>query len=208
MKGPHSGAELSEAKAALRKELRAELGKLSPEDRASASEQVCERLRQTTVWRRAHAVLGYVPLSDEIDVFPLLDRARQEGRRIALPQFNPQAGAYVACQIYDRHKDLTPGKFGILEPGRHCPPVGMQELDLILVPGLAFDKDGHRLGRGRGFYDRLLASVSAVKCGLAFDQQVRVQIPVEPHDVLLDCIVTPGSWLEFSRQRHGDELVG
>jgi 5-formyltetrahydrofolate cyclo-ligase len=65
-----------------------------------------------------------------------------------------------------------------------------------LVPGLAFDPSGRRLGRGKGFYDRLLAMVRGRKCGIAFEEQVVPEIPVEPHDIRLDCLLTPRRWME------------
>jgi 5-formyltetrahydrofolate cyclo-ligase len=69
-------------------------------------------------------------------------------------------------------------------------------LDLVLAPGVAFDLQGHRLGRGKGFYDRLLADVRGVKCGVAFDEQIVDAVPVGPLDVGVDCLVTPTRWLE------------
>jgi 5-formyltetrahydrofolate cyclo-ligase len=73
----------------------------------------------------------------------------------------------------------------------------MNRLDLILVPGLAFDLNGRRLGKGKGYYDRLLAGVSGIKCGVAFDEQVVSEVPAGPHDVRVNCILTPTRWLEF-----------
>ena len=70
-------------------------------------------------------------------------------------------------------------------------------LDLVLVPGVAFDLHGRRLGRGRGYYDRLLSQVGGRTCGVAFDEQVVSEVPVEAHDVLLNCILTPTRWFEL-----------
>jgi 5-formyltetrahydrofolate cyclo-ligase len=67
---------------------------------------------------------------------------------------------------------------------------------LVLVPGVAFDSHGRRLGRGKGFYDQLLAFVRGTKCGVAFDEQIVPEIPIEPHDVRLNCILTPTRWIE------------
>jgi 5,10-methenyltetrahydrofolate synthetase len=127
---------------------------------------------------------------------------------VALPQFEAGTTSYHACQVLAPERDLLPGRFGILEPGSHCRTVPLNQLDLVLVPGVAFDKQGRRLGRGYGYYDRLLASIGGIKCAIAFDEQLAIQIPVESHDILLDCIVTPSCWLDVRQQRHGDELVG
>jgi len=115
----------------------------------------------------------------------------------ALPRFNAATGHYEAAVVRDLEKDFTEGKFGILEPAAACEVADLKRLDLILVPGVAFDWQGHRLGRGKGFYDRLLAAVSGKTCGVGFDQQVVATLPVEPHDVRLNCILTPSHWLEL-----------
>ena len=104
--------------------------------------------------------------------------------------------------------EIPAGRFGIREPGSGSPAISLHRIDLVLVPGLAFDERGNRLGRGRGDYDRLLEGVRAIKCGVGFDSQLHAEIPVEPHDILLDCILTPGRWLDFCPHRHGDDLVG
>jgi len=74
-------------------------------------------------------------------------------------------------------------------------------LDLALVPGVAFDLNGHRLGRGKGYYDRLLAMLTGPACGVAFDQQIVSQVPNEPHDVRLSCILTPTRWHDVTGPR-------
>ena len=75
-----------------------------------------------------------------------------------------------------------------------CEPAPLNRLDLVLVPGVAFDAQGRRLGRGKGFYDRLLAKVRGHKCGVAFDVQIVSGLPEEPHDVRVDSILTPSRW--------------
>src|SRR5204863_2517253 len=93
--------------------------------------------------------------------------------------------------------DLKIGRFGIREPAEHCPPISLNRLDFILVPGVAFDLTGRRLGRGKGFYDQLLAAVSGTTCGVAFDEQIVREIPVAPHDIRVNCILTPTRWLQL-----------
>ena len=76
-----------------------------------------------------------------------------------------------------------------------CAPALLNSLDLVLVPGVAFDLHGRRLGRGKGYYDQLLAGVCGTTCGVAFDEQIVREVPLEPHDVLMNCILTPTRWV-------------
>jgi 5-formyltetrahydrofolate cyclo-ligase len=187
---------ITESKTALRQQIRARLKALTPEQRAAASEQACALLEQQAVWKKAQLIFFYAPLPEELNIWPLLRDSLAVGKTVALPRFDPATQRYVACQVADLAKDLNDGQFGIREPGGHCIAVPPNRLDLVLVPGVAFDQHGRRLGRGKGFYDQLLAFVRGTTCGVAFDEQIVETIPVEPHDVHLNCILTPTRWLE------------
>jgi len=182
-------------KAALRRQLRELARGLSSGERAAASAHARALLAAQPLWRQARAVLFYAPLPDELDLWPLLLEALREGRRIALPRYLPGAGEYGAALLAEPAHDLAPGKLGILEPVSHCPIFPLNRLDLVLAPGLGFDPHGRRLGRGKGYYDRLLAQVGGVRCGVGLDAQVVSALPAEPHDQMLDCILTPTRWL-------------
>jgi len=93
--------------------------------------------------------------------------------------------------VNDLAVDTHVGEFGVIEPVAACPVIPPNRLDFVVVPGVAFTLDGRRIGRGKGFYDRLLARVDGVKCGVAFDEQIVEMIPLEPHDIRMDWIVTP-----------------
>ncbi|MBI2926302.1 MAG: 5-formyltetrahydrofolate cyclo-ligase [Verrucomicrobia bacterium] len=192
-----SAAAAKRTKGAIRSQLRAKLNSLSLVQRFSVSALACDRLRADEIWSRSDSILGYFPLADELDVRPLLATALAAGKTVALPRFNTETSAYEAAHVRDLDRDLHPGRFGIREPSAACPVVALNRLDLVMVPGVGFDLSGHRLGRGKGFYDRMLVQVSGCKCGVAFDEQVVAALPVEPHDIVLDCIVTPTRWLTF-----------
>jgi 5-formyltetrahydrofolate cyclo-ligase len=187
---------IAEAKGFLRKEIRARLVGLTPAQRAAASSHACALLEKQAVWKQAKVIFFYAPLPEELDIWPLVRDSTAAGKTVALPRFDSATQRYVACQIEDLSKDLAHGQFGIREPGGHCIAVPPNRLDLILVPGVAFDVHGRRLGRGKGFYDQMLASVRGTTCGVAFDEQIVEAIPVEPHDVHLNCILTPTRWIE------------
>jgi 5-formyltetrahydrofolate cyclo-ligase len=187
---------LQAAKTALRKRLREGLSRISPADRAVASRALCRRLREQPVWVSAKRVMLFAPTPQEVNIWSLVEEALTAGKTVALPRFSPVTQTYTAAIVRDLRADLRAGKLGIREPLERCEPVPMNRLDLILVPGLGFDPRGRRLGRGKGFYDRLLADAQGVKCGVAFDEQVVVEVPVGPQDARLDCILTPSRWLE------------
>ncbi len=186
-------------KAALRLRLRAEVKEVTAEERRTASALVCARLREQPFWRQARHLLFYASLPDELDLWPLIEEALRDHRTVALPRFLVETGAYGAAVIQNPTKDLVKGKLGILEPSSHCRWFALNQLDLVLVPGVGFDVNGRRLGRGKGYYDRLLPSVGGIRCGVAMDRQVLPAIPAEPHDVMLDCILTPSCLLTFGR---------
>ena len=179
-----------EAKTALRREMRARLQNLTRAERAAASALICERVRAQALWHSAQTVLLFAPMPDEVDVWPLLTMAVGQGKAVALPRFDPVQRCYVAAHVKDLESDLITGAFGIREPSPHCPQIPLASLDLVLVPGLAFDATGRRLGRGKGFYDRLLANVPGIKCGVAFGVHLAAEVPSEPHDVRMAVVIT------------------
>ncbi len=189
--------ELTDQKNALRKRIGEELRRLSVEGLASRGQAACQLLARQTVWSRATSILFYAPLPGELDIWPLLEDCLHEGKLAALPRYSTAQEGYVACRVQDPSKEVRLGRFGVREPLGSCATLELNRLDLVLVPGVAFDLDGRRLGRGRGYYDRLLDSVCAKTCGVAFDEQIVNEVPVEAHDVLLNCILTPTRWFEL-----------
>jgi 5-formyltetrahydrofolate cyclo-ligase len=190
--------EIQKAKAALRRQIRGALEQISPASRTTLSAQICDRLRKQAVWKNAGAVLFFAPLPDELDLWPLLEEALAAGKIAALPRFNPAGKNYVAGQVKNLRSEIAPGEFGIREPAARCPEIPLSRLDLMLVPGVAFDWHGHRLGRGKGFYDLLLAGTRGVKCGIAFDGQMVNEIPAGPADVRMNFILTPTRGAEIA----------
>ena len=185
-------------KAELRRQLSLRVKQISAEQRQFDSERARQLLRSQPSWSHARSILFYVPMVSELDLLPLLEECLAAGKSVALPRFIPDTGAYGAFQIRDFQRDCAPGKYGIAEPQGNCPAICLNLLDFILVPGVGFDPTGHRLGRGKGYYDRLLAQASGIKCGIAYNEQISGQIPVDDHDVLMNCILTPTRWITCS----------
>jgi 5-formyltetrahydrofolate cyclo-ligase len=178
-----------EPKDLVRSKMREALARISPAVRAVESIDLCARLKMQM--QSAHTVLFFAPMPDELDVWPLLEKSLREGKVIALPYFDPLTNIYSARRISDSVTDIATGKFEVREPVSDCAEIPFEKFDLVLVPGMAFDLSGNRLGRGRGFYDRMLAQASGVKCGVGYDFQLLEKIPTEPHDARVNFILTP-----------------
>lgn len=170
--------EFTESKADLRRRIRTRIGSLSPEQRAAASAVVVRRLRPLLVGR----VLLYAALPDEVDLTALLAE-----RDLILPRVD--GPDLVLHQVT---RPLVPGAWGIDEPDPEDPVVELSTVDTVVVPGRAFDAAGRRLGRGKGFYDRLL-NTSALRIGVGFDEQLVETVPTEDHDQRVARVLTP-SW--------------
>jgi len=184
----------AETKAALRLRLRGELAKLSVAERVAGSTALCARLRSQPIWKKAKSILFFSPLPGEPDIWPLVRETFAMSRDVILPRYVAAEGRYALHRIHAGPRALEPGQYGILEPTLACPEIDPKLLDLALVPGIGFTLAGGRLGRGRGYFDRLLAGIPGFKCGVAFDCQVALELPLEPHDVRLNCILTPTRW--------------
>lgn len=187
----------SNSKAGLRSKIRAQMQKISPAVRAAESIDLCERLKAQM--QSAHTILFFAPLADELDIWPVLELSMALGCTCALPFFDEEKQTYRARVLNHLATDIVIGKFGVREPAAGCAEIPLDSFDLVLVPGMAFDLQGNRLGRGQGFYDRLLGKVSGVKCGLSYDFQLLEQIPTEPHDAKVDFIFTPSRGVRRKR---------
>ncbi|MBC8325704.1 MAG: 5-formyltetrahydrofolate cyclo-ligase [Verrucomicrobia subdivision 3 bacterium] len=179
--------EIKERKSAVRAEMSAI--RIRPEERTAASAAACNRLRDSKEFRSADTILIYAPLPDELDVSPLMT----DEKRFCFPRYQANR-LYVAAQVASK-RELIPGKFGILEPPSDATEILAGEIALVILPGVAFDENCRRLGRGRGFYDRWLIDIAGHKIGVGFDHQLIDAVPCELHDVKLDSVVTPGRWL-------------
>ena len=189
--------EVAAAKKSLRQQMRLVLAGLTARQRGDASHAAITLLSQQESWRAAGSVLFYAPLGNELDVWPAVALALVGGKVVCLPRFDESTQSYVACRVEDLQADLREGRYGIQEPLPRCNALALNRLDFALVPGVAFDLHGRRLGRGRGYFDRLLADMSGKTCGVAYDEQIVRAVPVQPHDSDVNCILTPTRWIEL-----------
>ncbi|MBQ6190077.1 MAG: 5-formyltetrahydrofolate cyclo-ligase [Bacteroidaceae bacterium] len=174
-------------KTALRKEIRG-LKKSYQAHFPMWSSEICRRVGQMACWREARTVLLYHALPDEPDLQSLLDEGLLQGKQLLLPVV---VGDDLVLKYFKGKDSLCEGAFHILEPvGEDFPLEQYHQIDLALIPGMAFDYAGHRLGRGKGYYDRLLPRIpQAYKLGVCFPFQLLDSIPVESHDINVDEVI-------------------
>lgn len=159
--------------------------KALPEDELQAmSAGVIDRILQKREFCNAATVLAYWPLPGEVDLRPLITGGC---RRFVLPVV---CGDELVLKEYDP-VHMAEGAFGIMEPGPEAGTVQPDQIDFALIPGVAFDRSGMRLGRGRGFYDRLLPSLHCHKAGVAFPFQIFDAVPSDSWDVPMDSVIIP-----------------
>ena len=162
--------------------------------RRTASTALCERLQDWDLTREPRPIAGYVAFDNEIDVGDFLDHKLEQGSQVVLPRV--EDGANMVFVPVEDLGALEPGAFGIPEPTGAA--IDIVEVTLFLVPGAAFDRHGHRIGMGRGYYDRALGrrldadGTEPIFVGVCYDCQLYDgELPVEPHDIAMDAVVTP-----------------
>jgi 5-formyltetrahydrofolate cyclo-ligase len=181
-------------KRAMRRDVVARVRALDPDRRAEEQAALDAAFPTLPGLAGAEWVLLYATaFPEEIETGPFLSWALDSGRRLVCPRVDRAANRLRLFRIEDPDRDFVPGVLGIPEPGPDCPPVEPGRIDWVLVPGVAFDPRGYRVGRGAGHYDRLLPTLRAgvPRWALAFDAQWVDEVPAEPHDVAIDGVVSP-----------------
>lgn len=183
--------DLRAVKAQLRAAMKAERAGVSSTEHVVAAAAASTVVRGLPAWQAARVVCLYASFKSELGTQPLLAAALAEGKTLLLPRALPD-GTLCLHRVDDLNQ-LAASHLGIPEPLATCPVGAVSSVDLFLVPGLAFDAEGRRLGYGAGFYDRLLhdAAAQAVLVGYGFAFQVTPEVPVEAHDRNLHAIATP-----------------
>jgi 5-formyltetrahydrofolate cyclo-ligase len=191
-------------KSRLRREVRRRILSL---DRAERDRQECAlrtRIDGLPGFGEAETVLLYMSaFAEEISTRDVVERALASGRRVICPRVDRTRMRLTLHRVTDLAQDCAPGVLGIPEPIPTCAEVSPDEIDWALIPGLAFDRRRHRLGRGAGHYDRLLPSLrlNTPKWALALDVQILDELPVEPHDQPLDGVLTASGIIDASGVR-------
>ncbi len=172
---------LADAKRVLRKKILNLLRSQKEEDRIEKSRKIQKKLFLTPEFQSAHIILFYASFDGEVETFAMMKQARQLGKTIALPTIIKDRETMIPCFVEDIEKGLEKGPYGIQQPKPNLrSPVDLKDIDLAVVPAVAFDRSNNRLGRGAGYYDRFLINLSSTTpaFGLAFDFQI---VPAVPH---------------------------
>jgi len=164
---------------------------LTPEEVSRRSQLIVARLLELPAIGRAETIFCYLSHKNEVETHQLVRDWLAAGKHIQVPAYHAEQRRYEPSHIVDLERDLAPGKLGILEP--HTRRVPHRSADVAIVPGVAFDAQGHRLGYGKGFYDEMLEHFAGVKIALAFDCQMQPAAPRSDNDVPMDVIVTEGT---------------
>ena len=181
--------DLAEAKIRLRKRCRQLRAALGDETRSRASQSICERLENWMIFRQSQSVLTYMPIKGEVDLTSLLDRHPE--KYWVLPRIIPEENHRMVFHAYDAGR-LVRHPFGMAEPAADLPAVPPGAIQLALVPGLAFDRHGWRLGYGGGYFDRFLQKFAGVSVGVVFGALLLDAIPHSQLDMAMQWIVTEG----------------
>lgn len=185
--------ELARQKSQLRKECLALRKALDAETRAKASLAICERLEAWSVFRQSQTILSYMPIKSEADLTPLMKRHPQ--KRWALPRIVAEENRRMVFHEYDPNRMIR-HSFGMEEPSPDSPLIRPADIELALVPGVAFDRRGFRLGYGGGYFDRFLVAFQGVSAGVAFHSLLLDEVPRAAHDVPMQWIFTENESLK------------
>lgn len=200
---------LIQAKAALRDEMRRQLSTVSAEQASAMSLSVCRRVIAHEAFLNSDTIMMYLPLPNEVDVSAVALRCFQTGRTVCVPRVDWERKRMTAIEVRDFETGLQETRNGVREPvsGR---PIPLEQIGLVLAPGLAFDSLGSRLGRGGGFYDRFLSGDPSNErlrnqrwftAGVCFDFQVVDRVPTDELDIRLDAVVTDRRLIEPTPRR-------
>lgn len=174
---------IADEKKIVRAKIHSQKGLLHAEEKATATAKALGKLEQQGFFINAQTVLLYWSLTDEVPTQAFAEKWAME-KIILLPAI---VGDKLEARLFTSKEDMETGSFGIVQP---IGEAFTGKIDLSIIPGMAFDKNGYRLGRGKGFYDCFLTDFSGLKCGLCYDFQLLEQVPHETFDVKMDVIVT------------------
>jgi len=185
--------DLKQTKSKIRKDMITALESLSEDEIALKTRSIENRLFDFANFVEANITMLYISCPGEVSSGNIISYCLDYRKIIVLPSFDPQKFRIRLYKIDNIEKDLKPGPRGMLEPDTaRCKPVPVECLDIAIIPGIAFDEKGGRIGSGEGYYDRFIPKlpITTRKVSIAFEDQIIPQIPMESHDKHVDIIIT------------------
>lgn len=178
-------------KSSIRKKIISERDKIDIKEKRYKDNKIKEKLMETKYYKECEKIFIYIGFGSEINTYEYIQDFFKDNKRIFVPRTNIKNKTMEAVEINDLN-NLEKNKYGILEPSLDKEQIDKNEIELIILPGVAFDKVGGRIGYGGGYYDKFLKNVSskAIKVALAYDLQVLDKIPMEEHDIKYDYLIT------------------
>lgn len=178
-------------KITLRQELKQRLMQLSRQEIADKSKQICEHLVNSSVYQNASVVMMFLSMPHEVDTTTLILCAWQQGKTVAVPKMSWEQRHMIPVEIKSLETGLKVDRMGLRNPINGV-PVPFEEIDLVVTPGLGFDRQGNRLGRGGSYYDSFfrINKIKAAKWAVAFSEQLCDSIVHDENDVPVDAVVT------------------
>lgn len=184
-------------KISLRKKILAERSKMDKEERTRKGIKIIERFKSTDLYKDAKMIMIYISFGTEIHNHEFIKEALAEGKEIVVPVTFHSPRMMKPSQIHS-FDELEPGYYNILSPKEdYIRYVDKSQIDVIVVPGAVFDKEGYRIGYGGGYYDRFLADLKAPKVSFAFEMQLRDEVPKEDFDIPVEYIITEERFIEI-----------
>lgn len=185
-------------KATARRELHRRITAIDPAQRNAKNRTICEHLCGTEEFAGAHVIMMFLSLDHEVETSAAITHAFDQGKTIVVPRVLWRARRLVPIILTSLACPMKIDRYGLREP-IDAEPLAVTQIDLVVTPGVGFDRQGRRLGRGGGFYDRFLrdSGVAAVTCGLAFEEQIMPSVPVQNHDIAIDMLITDAGVSRF-----------
>lgn len=180
-------------KALMRQQILEKRNQLSVHQVLSKSTMIIHRLLEQPAIQQSSNIMVYLDFRNEVKTDGLIQHLLEQGKQVFIPVTNPATHTLVVSQLKDPAQDLKKGHFGLLEPKTEAlRPVAPASIDLVIVPGLAFDTEGYRIGFGAGYYDRFLPTLrqGVPLISLLYELQLVEQVPREPHDIPVHLLIT------------------
>ncbi len=177
-------------KSEIRKFIIEKRKKLSKKEIYEKSSIVGEEFLKSEYYKNSRVIMSYVSIKNEVDTGYINGKILIDGKKLILPKTDMETNNIIPLEIKNIN-ELIEGRYGILEPeDNEKNIIDLENIDIVIVPAVAFDKEGYRIGFGKGYYDRFLKEYEGIKIGIAYDFQIIDRVPIESHDMKVDFIIT------------------